>query len=198
MFGLGSASGGMTQPGGSASNASSIIIARNHLFPETKSQGIGSRRFVLFTSKHGHYSLEKAAQIMGFGSEAVVPVPVDAEGRMIPSELDRLVTEAKTQKGQTPFYVNATAGTTVLGSFDPFDAISAVCKKHNLWMHIDGSWGGSVVFNRRLAGLWLKGADKADSIAVNPHKMMAVPMTCSFLLVRDLSWAWQAMTLPAG
>jgi glutamate/tyrosine decarboxylase-like PLP-dependent enzyme len=197
LFNLGPSSGGISQPGGSASNASSLVIARNTLYPRTKTEGINGVRYVLFTSEHGHYSLEKAAQMFGFGSDAVVPVPVDGVGRMIPSELDRLVREAK-ERGEIPLYVNATAGTTVLGSYDPFDEIADVCERHGMWMHIDGSWGGCVVFNEELSRDRLKGADRAHSIAVTPHKMLGVPVTSSFLLVKDLKWAWESMTLPAG
>jgi glutamate/tyrosine decarboxylase-like PLP-dependent enzyme len=198
MFGFqGQHAGGMTQPGGSASNASSVIIARNTLFPETKSKGIQGKHFVLFTSAHGHYSLEKAAQLYGFGSDAVKSVPVDKEGRMDPAALRSMVIAARND-GETPFYVNATAGTTVLGSYDPFDEISAVCKEFGLWMHVDGSWGGSVVFNEELRETRLRGAELADSIAVNPHKMLGTPVTCSFLLGKDMRQFWKAMTLPAG
>ena len=192
-----SSSGGIAQPGGSASNSSSIVIARNTLYPETKKSGISTHRFTLFTSAHGHYSIEKAAQCFGFGSESVIPVPVDSEGRMRPDELDRLVSESKS-RGETPFYVNATAGTTVLGSFDPFEGISAVSRKHGMWMHIDGSWGGGVLFSEKYRASRLKGAELADSMAVTPHKQLAVPVTSSFLIVRDMKNTHAAMTLPAG
>ncbi len=151
----------------------------------------------MFTSDHGHYSLEKAAQILGFGSDAIRSVPVDEDGRMKVDELERLVVESKDRR-ETPFYVNATAGTTVLGSFDPLDKIADMCQRHNLWFHVDGSWGGSVVFNQEIARTRLKGVERADSVAVNPHKMLGVPMTCSFLLGKDMRQFWSAMTLPAG
>jgi glutamate decarboxylase len=139
LFGLeGDHAGGISQPGGSASNQTSITIARNTRFPDTKTAGNGSHRFVLFTSADGHYSIDKAAIMLGFGSDAVRLVPVEEGGSMIASELERLIEEAKSQ-GETPFYVNATAGTTVLGSFDPFNEIADVCEKHSLWLHIDGS-----------------------------------------------------------
>jgi len=174
----------------------SIVIARNTLYPDSKTAGNGNYKFVLFTSAHGHYSLEKAAQMLGIGSDNVIPVPIDAQGRLIPPELEKLVQKAK-DDGKTPFYVNATAGTTVLGSFDPFKEISTVCKKHNLWLHVDASWGGPVIFSSKQKHK-VAGVELADSLAVNPHKMMGVPITCSFLLGPDLTKFHKANTLPAG
>lgn len=197
LFGLtGRRAGGISVQGGSASNTTSIVIARNNLFPQTKTDGNGNLKFVLFTSAHGHYSVEKAAQMLGFGSKAVWPVPVDRQGRMIPSSLENLIIQAK-EEGLTPFYVNATAGTTVLGSFDPFTEIAAVCRRHNIWFHIDGSWGGSFAFSRQQKGK-LSGSHLADSVAINPHKMLGVPVTCSFLLGSDMRKFHRANTLPAG
>lgn len=116
---------------------------------------------------------------------------------MIPSEFDRLVKESKS-RGETPFFLNATAGTTVLGSFDPFTELSAICKAHNMWLHIDGSWGGPVIFSPEHAKTRLAGAHLADSITINPHKMLHVPTTCSFLLGADMNKFHRALTLPAG
>lgn len=188
--------GGVTIGGGSASNLTSVVIARNTLFPSTKTEGNGSHRFALFTSEHGHYSIEKAASACGIGSSAVRTVPVDAAGSMLSSALRDAVLAAR-EEGMTPLFVNATAGTTVLGSFDPFEDISAVCREFGLWMHVDASWGGSAVFSarhrHRLAGTHL-----ANSITVNPHKMLNVPVTCSFLLGPDMDVFHRANTLPAG
>ena len=194
MFGLnGPYAGGVSQPGGSAANQSSIVIARNNMFPETKTDGYGNKRFVLFTSAHGHYSLEKAAQMFGFGSNAVRTVLVDKQGCMQPKALDSMIEESK-NAGETPFYVNATAGTTVLGSFDPLDQIAEVCRKHHLWLHVDGSWGAPVIFSEKQRHK-LKGVERADSIALCPHKMMAVPLTCTFLLGKDMRQFHKGMTL---
>jgi len=197
LFGFnGPHAGGIVTQGGSASNTTSIIIARNNLYPDSKTAGNGNYKFVLFTSAHGHYSLEKAAQMCGIGSNNVWSVPIDLQGRIIPSELEKLVQKAKGE-GKTPFYINATAGTTVLGSFDPFEEISQICKKHNLWLHVDGSWGGPVIFSAKQK-YKLAGVELADSLTVNPHKMMGVPITCSFLLAPDLRKFHKANTLPAG
>jgi glutamate/tyrosine decarboxylase-like PLP-dependent enzyme len=197
LFGLnGPRAGGISVQGGSASNTTSIVIARNNLYPDTKTDGNGGYKFVLFTSAHGHYSIEKAAQMLGFGSSAVWSVPIDKQGRMIPSELEKLVQKAQSE-GRTPLYVNATAGTTVMGSFDPFNEIAAICQKYNLWFHIDGSWGGSFIFSRKQRHK-LAGSEKANSIAINPHKMLGVPVTCSYLLAADIRQFHRANTLPAG
>lgn len=199
LFGfVGADAGGISTQGGSASNTTSIVIARNTLFPETKLGGnsAGGARLVLFTSEHGHYSLEKAAQMLGLGSSAVVSVAVQRDGAMDPDALDQAVKKAKSD-GHRPFYVNATAGTTVLGSYDPIEPIAEVCKAHGLWLHIDASWGGAAIFSpshkHKLAGSHL-----AQSIAINPHKMMGVPLTCSFLLSSDLRTFHSANTLPAN
>lgn len=198
LFGFtGPRAGGVTCQGGSASNFTSIVIARNALYSESKRRGNAvASPFILFTSEHGHYSVEKAAVASGFGSEAVWTVPVDAAGRMKPSALRDLVIKAKAE-GNTPLYVNATAGTTVFGSYDPFEAISEVCREFGLWMHIDASWGGPAIFSTKHRGK-LAGSHLANSLTVNPHKMMNVPVTCSFLLGPDMSVFHQANTLPAG
>lgn len=201
MFGLsGPYRGGISVQGGSASNMTSIVIARNTLFPQTKSSGndaVGGQ-LVLYTSAHAHYSVEKAAQALGLGSNNVVVIPVDASGRMIPDELAARIEEAKIE-GKVPFYINATAGTTVLGSFDPFEELSKIAKKHSLWLHVDAAWGGGFAFSQDKKLKWkFDGMELADSIATNPHKMLGVPVTCSFLLSKDLRQFHRANTLRAG
>ncbi|KAL7820773.1 glutamate decarboxylase [Trichoderma gracile] len=188
--------GGVSCPGGSGSNLTSLIVARNTLYPQSKTKGNGKHDFVVFTSKHGHYSVEKAAMTAGMGSSAVWAVPVDGEGRMRPQALRELVLLAKKQ-GKTPLYVNTTAGTTVKGSFDPFEPISKICKEFGMWMHIDASWGGSVIFSK--AQRWkMKGSHLADSLTVNPHKMLNAPCTCSLLLGPDVRIFQRANSTSAG
>lgn len=199
LFGLsGSHAGGISVQGGSISNTTSIVVARNTLFPDTKEHGNASqnRKLILFTSAHGHYSIEKAAQMLGFGSSSVWSVPVDSNGSMDPQAFKSQVHKAL-EEGYTPFYLNATAGTTVLGSYDPFEPLSEICKKHNIWLHIDASWGGPAIFSPTHKTK-LKGSHLADSIAINPHKMMGVPLTCSFLLGADMRQFHASNTLPAS
>jgi len=198
LFGLpASTCGGISQPGGSAANGTAIVVARNTLYPETKINGNGSLKLMLFTSAHGHYSVEKAANLFGLGSKNVIPVPVDGEGRMLSHDFERLVKESR-DRGETPFFLNATAGTTVLGSYDPFIALSTICRAQRMWLHIDGSWGASVIYSPKHASSRLAGSHLADSITINPHKMLGAPLTTSFLLGADMNAFYKALTLPAG
>ncbi|KAI1097451.1 glutamate decarboxylase [Jackrogersella minutella] len=197
LFGFtGPRAGGITCQGGSASNLTSLVIARNTLFPETKAGGNGSHKFALFTSAHGHYSVEKAAASCGMGSASVVQVAVDSAGQMQAWALRGAVAAARAA-GRTPLYVNATAGTTVWGSYDPLAALAAVCRESGVWLHVDGSWGGPAAFSRAQRHKLL-GAEHADSLTVNPHKMLNVPVPCSFLLTNDVAVFQRANTLRAG
>ncbi|XP_023254251.1 glutamate decarboxylase 2-like, partial [Seriola lalandi dorsalis] len=85
-----------------------------------------------------HFSIKKGAAALGIGTESVICIKADESGKMIPADLERRILEAK-QKGFVPFFVSATAGTTVYGAFDPLIAISDICKKYNIWMHVDVS-----------------------------------------------------------
>ena len=175
-----------------------MLIARNTMFPATKNQGMAAlpKPLVLFTSTESHYSISSAAASLGIGASHVRAVPVDESGAMLPSALECQVSDSLAS-GQQPFYVCATAGTTVRGAYDPLTPISEVCQKHNLWLHVDGCWGGPAIFSARHAHK-LAGSGRADSVACNPHKMMGVPLTCSFLLGRDLRAFHAANALTAG
>ncbi|RXM98754.1 Glutamate decarboxylase 1 [Acipenser ruthenus] len=129
---------GIFSPGGSISNLYSVLVARYYRFPEAKTKGMACvPRLVLFTSEHSHYSIKKAAAVLGIGTENVILVKCNERGKMIPSELELKIMETE-MKGFVPFYVNATAGTTVYGAIDPLSEIADICEKYKLWMHVDG------------------------------------------------------------
>lgn len=165
------------------------------MYPSTKTQGNGDYKFAVFSSTHAHYSVEKAAIFCGFGSQAVIKVDVFPDGTMIPNDLETKIIKAKEQ-GYTPLYVNATAGSTVYGSFDDFNSIADIAEKYGLWFHIDGSWGGNVAFSEKYRHK-LNGCHRANSITVNPHKALGVPTTCSFLLFPDQRILTEANSLNA-
>ncbi|ODV76758.1 PLP-dependent transferase [Suhomyces tanzawaensis NRRL Y-17324] len=196
LFFNGSATcGGLTFPGGSYSNITSMHMARSLRYPDTKDEGNGKYKFAIYTSEHSHYSVEKSAILLGLGLKQVFKVATHGDGSMNVEELAKVVEETKAQ-GYTPLYINATAGTTVFGSYDDFTAISKVARAHNCHLHIDGSWGGNVIFSKK-HGVKMAGSEYADSITVNPHKMLGVPNTCSFLLIPKVSDFQRSMSLNA-
>ncbi|KAK6464645.1 glutamate decarboxylase 2 [Scheffersomyces coipomensis] len=187
--------GGLTFSGGSWSNITSLQMARSLKFPDTKLKGNGNYKFAIYTSKHCHYSVEKAAILLGIGANSVFKVDISDDGSMNIDSLQETINRT-IKEGYTPLYINATAGTTVFGSYDPFEAISKIAHKHNIYFHIDGSWGGNVIFSDEHK-YKLKGCEHADSITVNPHKMLGIPNTCSFLLIPHVGNFQTAMSLQA-
>ncbi|KAJ9480235.1 hypothetical protein PHBOTO_003468 [Pseudozyma hubeiensis] len=200
---------GLTMPGGSSANTLAVQTALANLFPRFRTQGLlgvmqqlieekRAPRPLLFTSSQSHYSLDKAAISAGLGLHSVVKVDCDATGRMDPKALEAALTAAKEAGTGTPFLINATSGTTVLGSFDPLPELAAIARRHKCWLHIDASWGGPIVFSHIAAySDLMKGSSMADSITINPHKLLNVPLQCSFLLVRDAD-TLSANSLDAG
>ncbi|NXL49993.1 GADL1 decarboxylase, partial [Podilymbus podiceps] len=177
---------GIFNPGGSVSNMYAMNLARYRFCPEIKEKGLsGLPRLVLFTSEECHYSMKKAASFLGIGTENVYFIKTDDRGKMIPEELEKQVQRAR-KEGSAPFLVCATAGTTVLGAFDPLDKIADICEKYGLWLHVDASWGGSALISRKHCRL-LHGIHRADSVAWNPHKMLLAGIQCCALLVKDNS-----------
>nr|DBA24639.1 TPA: hypothetical protein GDO54_012266 [Pyxicephalus adspersus] len=175
---------GIFSPGGTISNLYSVLVARYKFFPTVKTKGMAALpRIVLFTSENSHYSFEKASAVLGIGIENVVPVACDDRGKMIVSDLEEKILKEKEQ-GHVPFYVSATAGTTVYGAFDPFSEIADICEKYGLWLHVDAAWGGGLLLSKKHR-FKLNGIERANSVTWNPHKMMGVPLQCSAILIRE-------------
>ncbi len=174
---------GSFTPGGSLSNLLSVILARGEQFEGSREHGLGAVRPILYTSELGHYSIPKNAGLAGIGRSNVRYVATDARGRMLPGDLERQII-ADRALGHTPFFINATAGTTVLGAFDPLVELSHIAREAGIWLHVDGALGGSMLLSERTRPL-LAGLEHADSFTWDAHKMMGVPLTCSVLLVRQ-------------
>nr|XP_028605822.1 glutamate decarboxylase 1 isoform X1 [Podarcis muralis] len=175
---------GIFSPGGAISNMYSIMAARYKYFPEVKTKGMAAvPKLVLFTSEHSHYSIKKAGAALGFGTENVILIKCNERGKIIPADLEAKILEAK-QKGYVPLYVNATAGTTVYGAFDPIQEMADICDKYNLWLHVDAAWGGGLLMSRKHRHK-LSGIERANSVTWNPHKMMGVLLQCSAILLRE-------------
>ena len=136
----------------------------------------------LYASEQAHSSVQKAALVLGLGSEAVRLVPTDARYRMLPAALAHSLAEDRA-KGCLPFCVVATAGTTSTTSIDPIGPIADLCLEHGLWLHVDAAYGGAAAIVPELRPLF-SGWERADSIVVNPHKWLFTPMCCSVLFTR--------------
>ena len=174
---------GVFTPGGSLSNLTGLLLARDRARPRARQEGIGGRRLRVYTSSQSHYSVTKAVGLIGIGLENLVRVPVDERGCMDPVALDAVIC-ADLAKGYQPMMVNATAGTTVLGAFDPLEELADICEKRGLWLHVDGAFGGSAVLDPDQAHL-LFGCERADSVAWDAHKVMGAQLSCSVVLVRE-------------
>ncbi|KAI5707065.1 hypothetical protein M8J75_014081 [Diaphorina citri] len=182
---------GIFSPGGSISNMYSICLARYRLDPDTKRKGLSHLPpLCMFTSEDSHYSMLKAAHWLGIGMDNVIRVKTNERGQMICSFLEQTIQTSLAEK-KIPLFVNATAGTTVLGAFDPLDEIATVCEKYDLWMHVDACWGGSLIFSEKYSFV-LKGINRANSVSWNPHKMLGAPLQCSILLIKEKGLLHQA------
>jgi glutamate/tyrosine decarboxylase-like PLP-dependent enzyme len=179
--GLAGAEGTFT-PGGSLANLVALLLARNAARPAARDEGLdGGVRLAVYTSAEGHYSIPKAAGIVGLGRRQVRAIAVRRDGGMDPDALAAALASDRAL-GVTPALVNATAGTTVRGAFDPIRPLAALARDAGAWLHVDGALGGSLVLcpSRRAP---LDGLELADSFAWNPHKMLGVPLQSSLLLV---------------
>ncbi|MBI3142537.1 MAG: aminotransferase class V-fold PLP-dependent enzyme [Bacteroidetes bacterium] len=184
---------GIFTTGGSNSNLMGMLCARHMKSPNMKEKGLfGSVPLTAFVSDQAHYSLEKAAYTLGIGSDYLITVKSDEHGRMLPQALETALSESMA-RGEIPFLVSCTSGTTELGAFDPLDAIGPIAKRHGCWFHVDGSWGGPIILSSTYRHLF-RGLEWADSFVWNPHKLMNVPLSASALLVRSAQVLPQAMS----
>lgn len=174
-------SDGTFAPGGSMSNMMALIMARDAKNKDVRAKGL-SEKMILYTSAESHYSIAKNAALTGIGREQVRLVNTNEKGEMLACHLEALVKE-DLNNNYLPFFVNATAGTTVLGAFDDIEAISKICKSYNLWLHVDGAYCGSVIFSNTYKHL-VKGLEHSDSFSVNAHKMLGTPLSCSIIVTK--------------
>ncbi len=187
---------GVSVPGGSAANFMALHCARQKKFPEIKKTGMNGQKLCIFVSSESHYSFKKACAALGLGTDQLITVTVDDRGRMKPESLDQLMTESISH-GFIPLMVSATSGTTVLGAFDPIDQLSEICKKHNVWLHVDGAWGGPVLFSEKSRHL-VRGIEQADSVTFDAHKLFGASLTCSFFLTRQAGILLEANDVSGG
>ncbi len=175
---------GALMTGGSNTNLVAMLVARNTKFPEAKLEGLSALpKLAIFVSERSHFSMLKGANTIGVGQNGVFKVALDANGRMRGDALENAIQKALSE-GFTPLMICCTSGTTETGSFDAIDEAADVAQRHNIWLHVDGSWGGSAILSAKRQYLF-DGLDRADSFSWNPHKLMNIPLVCSALLIKS-------------
>ena len=196
-LGLPETFGGVVYDTASIGIMHALAVAREQAAPCTRKQGLAGRdlpRFSVYTSDQAHSSVEKAVIALGLGEENVRRVQTDREFRMEVDQLRSLVAEDRAN-GMRPLACVATVGTTSTASVDPVPAIAEVCQREKLWLHVDGAYGAGLALVPEYQEAISAGWAEADSIVVNPHKMLFVPFDFSVLYVRDVERLRRVFTL---
>lgn len=170
--------GGLFVSGGSMANMTALIAARESRLAETE-YPIG----VAYLSDQTHSSVVKGLRLIGFRKDQIVVIPTDDDFKMRTDLLEAAVA-ADLAAGKKPFVVVGTIGTTNTGSIDPLNAIADVCEKYNLWFHIDGAYGGSILISDIYRN-YAKGVERSDSLSWDTHKWALQTYSCSSIIARD-------------
>ena len=183
FVGFGVATRGVTTSGGTIANLTALTAARERAAPGVRQTGMADRRLALYCSAEAHYSVVRAAEVLGLGRDAVRAIPTGARRAMNPAACAAAI-DADVAAGITPMAVVATAGTTLTGAVDPLAALADLCAERSVWLHVDGAYGLPAAGTAEAAPLFA-GLDRVDSATVDAHKWLFVPKACSVLLVRD-------------
>ncbi len=173
-----------------------LAVAREEAAPSVRKRGLvgaGAPVFRIYASEQAHSSAEKAAIALGLGEENVQRVPTDAGFCMDASALLEMIAR-DVRDNFKPLAVIATVGTTSTASVDPVPEIVRICRKFSMWLHIDGAYGAGFAILPECQSL-IAGCNQADSIVVNPHKTLFVPLDFSVLYMRDLERLRRVFTL---
>ena len=196
-LGLPSSWFGVINDTASISTMLALVAAREAANIDVREKGLSGRDDVpilrVYCSDQAHSSVDKGAITVGFGYENVVHIPTDEDFRMRPDALAQAIADDR-RRGSKPIAVVATIGTTSTTSIDPVPAIADICEREGVWLHVDGAYGGSAGIVPELRH-YLAGADRADSMVVNPHKWLFTPVDCSVLWVKDRALLKRAFSL---
>ena len=198
LLGLQASFQGIFSSGGSAANLIALAAARQWACEQ---HGVDPSRDGLetivkprlYASNQVHHVVNRAAAVLGLGRSAVIQLPTDSNFCLRVDALRERLRKDKTN-GCSPIAVIASAGTVNTGAVDPLEEILHVCKKENVWMHVDGAYGGFGMLDPEVAPNF-RGLTDADSLAIDPHKWLAVPLGCGATFVRDLALLGRVLTL---
>ncbi|AXT70599.1 pyridoxal-dependent aspartate 1-decarboxylase PanP [Vibrio sp. dhg] len=182
--------------GGTIANITALWVARNKAlkadgeFKGVEKEGLfkamkhyGYEGLAIMVSERGHYSLKKAADVLGLGQEGLVAVKTDANNRIIVDDLKAKISDLKKQNIK-PIAVIGVAGTTETGNVDPLASIAEVCQEHDCHFHVDAAWGGATLMSNHHRYL-LNGVELADSVTIDAHKQLYIPMGAGMVLFKD-------------
>jgi len=183
--------------GGNEANFSGLALALASKFPNAIEEGVASigAQPVFYASAEAHHSIDKSAGLLGVGRKALRRIAVNENIQLDPQILLQTI-EADLASGKTPFCVVATTGTTNTGAIDDLVAIAEICRRYDLWLHVDGAYGGSAIFSDQHRVL-LHGIEHADSITIDPHKWMAMPLAAGVILTRHPEMLERAFAVAA-
>lgn len=176
-------SSGILTSGGTLANLTALLAARQAVNGQDVWQDGCSENLAVMVSSQAHYSIDRAARVMGLGDKGVVLVPVDSGFSMSISALQQCY-EQTIKAGFKVISVIGSACSTAAGVYDDLQAIGEFCQKYGLWFHVDGAHGGAAVFSNKYKTL-LNGLEMADSIIIDTHKMMMTPALSTVALFRD-------------
>ncbi|HSC71633.1 MAG TPA: aminotransferase class V-fold PLP-dependent enzyme [Candidatus Methylomirabilis sp.] len=174
--------GGVLTHGGSLANLTALIAARSRIAPTVWEEG-NPGGLALLAPADCHYSIARAAGILGIGRKGIFALDVDARGVIIPERLPAALDRVE-QEGKRAVALVANACSTAVGLYDPLEEIGRFCRERNLWLHVDGAHGASALLSEKHRKL-LRGVELADSLAWDAHKLMRTPAVCAAVLVRD-------------
>jgi L-2,4-diaminobutyrate decarboxylase len=175
---------GLITSGGTLANLTGLLTARNVALGDSWTAGLSSRKPapVLVAHADAHYSVTRSAGILGLGTDQIVSAALDDRRRMDANRTDDTLKDLRT-RGIPIIAVSAASCATPIGAFDPLADIADVCRRHDVWLHVDAAHGGALIFSTRHRHL-LSGIDKADSVVCDAHKMMFMPALCAMLFYR--------------
>ncbi|HEX2079997.1 MAG TPA: pyridoxal-dependent decarboxylase [Longimicrobium sp.] len=191
---------GLLVSGGSAAALTALAVARHVACArrgwDVRARGVQSGdlpRLVVYRGAEGHGCNQKAVELLGLGSDSLRTVPGDSALRMRADALDAMLAE-DAAAGRIPMAVVASAGTVNTGAIDPLDEIADVCARHGVWLHVDGAYGAPAILLDDFRPA-LRALARADSVAIDPHKWMYVPVDAGLVLVRDAQAMRDAFSL---
>jgi L-2,4-diaminobutyrate decarboxylase len=188
LFGFPMMAEGSSVPGGAFANLTALLAARARLEPTAWASGQG--RIAILAGEQTHYSVSRAAGILGLGADSVFTIPTDVLHRTDTIRAPAVFRAAR-GAGFRKFILVATSGSTPTGSCDELESLARLAHREGAWLHVDAAHGGGLIFSRRYRHL-LRGIERADSIAFDPHKMLFMPLCASAVMVREGRWLRRA------